>query len=372
MNLCYIISDIDKAVYFEETAIALRDKGLEPNFVLINCKNGALECFLDQHKFDFISLEASSLVKSRMQIIEVKNYLKKTHTTVVHCHLAFANWIGLWAAKWAGVKKRIYTRHSGEPLNINWKEKLIDKIQNRLATKIIAITQMIDDLLEKQGVPKYKRQVIHHGFVLERFANPESAEVNRIKTSYNSENAFPIIGVNARWMEWKGIQFIIPAFKKLLKDYPNAKLALFGASSTADYFHQINELLENIPEQNKLIVPFENNVFALYQLFDVYVHVPVNATCEAFGQTYVEALAAGIPSVFTLSGIAHEFIRDKENALVIDYCDTHGVYNSIKTILESSNIRHELIENGIKSTKPFQFETYIQNLINCYSFEKTI
>lgn len=366
MKLTYIISDIDKAVYFEETAIALRDKGLEPSFVLINCKNGALECFLDQHKFDFISLEVTSLLKSRMQIIVVKNYLKKTQTTVVHCHLAHANWIGLWAAKWAGVKQRIYTRHSGEPLNINWKEKLIDKIQNRLATKIIAITQMIDAMLAKQGVPKHKRQVIHHGFVLERFANPESAEVNRIKTSYNSENAFPIIGVNARWMKWKGIQYIIPAFKLVLKDYPNAKLALFGASSTADYFRQINELLENIPEQNKLIVPFENNVFALYQLFDVYVHVPVNATCEAFGQTYVEALSAGIPSIFTLSGIAHEFIQHEVNALVVNYCKSEEIYQNIKRILADDELKNTLISNGKDSVKNFAFNQYIAQLIQLY------
>lgn len=372
MNLCYIISDIDKAVYFEETALALREKGFNLTFVLINCKNGSLEKFVKQQKFKHLSIESSSLLKSWAQIKEVKRFLKKEKSHVIHCHLAHANWIGLWAAKLARVKTRIYTRHSGEPLIINWKEKLIDKIQNRLATKIVAITEMIDGLLEKQGVPASKRVIIHHGFVLEQFSNPESSEIVRIKESYNPDKAYPVIGVNARWMEWKGIQYIIPAFKLLLADYPNAKLALFGANASGDYYLSILQLLEEIPTRNKVIVPFENNVFALYKLFDVYVHVPINKTCEAFGQTYVESLAAGIPSVFTLSGIAHEFIRDRENAMVVNYCDQHGIYNSIKTILGSSNIRHELIENGIKSTEPFQFETYIQNLINCYSFEKTI
>lgn len=366
MNLCYIISDIDKAVYFEETALALRIKGIESIFVLINCRNGRLEAYLMEQKFKFISIEAGSLLKSYAQIKEVKRFLKAEKSDLVHCHLAHANWIGLWAAKLAGVKKRIYTRHSGESLNIHWKEKLIDKIQNRLATKIVAITQMIDALLAKQGVPKHKRQIIHHGFVLERFANPEAYEVNRIKTSYNSENAYPIIGVNARWMEWKGIQYIIPAFKLVLKDYPNAKLALFGASSTADYYQQNLQLLDEIPNANKLIVPFENNVFALYQLFDVYVHVPVNATCEAFGQTYVEALAAGIPSVFTLSGIASEFIQHEVNALVVNYCKSEEIYQHIKRILADDSLKNRLITNGKDSVKDFAFDHYIGQLIQLY------
>jgi glycosyltransferase involved in cell wall biosynthesis len=76
------------------------------------------------------------------------------------------------------------------------------------------------------------------------------------------------------------------------------------------------------------------------------VHVPIDKYVEAFGQTYVEALAMGIPSVFTLSGIANDFIEDKRNAVVVPHCDSDAIYEAIVNILNNSNLRQNVIENG--------------------------
>lgn len=368
MKLCYIISDIDKAVYFEETALSLRQQGIEPDFVLINCKNGSLASFLHESKFNVFALEAPGLLRSWPQIQKVKRFLKEQKTTIVHCHLADANWIGLWAAKLAGVQKRIYTRHSGEPLQITWKEKLIDKIQNRLATKIIAITQMIDNLLTRQGVPSSKRQIIHHGFHLELFQNPNHVVVDTLKKKYNLRNHFPIVGVNARWLELKGIQYIFPAFKQLLITHPKSKILLFGGNRSGDYFEELNKLTQEIPKENLLTVSFENDVYSLYHLFDVYIHVPINPTCEAFGQTYVEALAAGIPSIFTLSGVACEFIEHEKNALVVPFKNSSAIYESMIQLLENSELRNHIIQQGKQDVQElFSFNQYISNLVELYN-----
>lgn len=367
MKICYIISDIDKAVYFEQTALALRNEGMDVSYVLINCTNKNLHIFLEKHNFPVFTLEAPSLMKSRKAICECKNLLKQLNVDLVHCHLAHANWIGLWAAKRAGIKTRIYTRHSGEPLASHWKEKLIDRIQNRLATKIVAISKNVADLLMKQGVPQSKRVIIHHGFNLDRFSNPEASEVIRIKDQYNPAKQSPNVGVIARWLELKGIQYIITAFELFLKTYPNARLYLFGASDNADYSTEITLLLKRLPTENVCVVPFEHNVFDLYQLFDCYIHVPVNSSCEAFGQTYVEALAAGIPSIFTLSGVASEFIVHEENALVVPFKDSIGIYNSLLRLSTDAALCAQLIPNGIQSVnRHFRFDSYIENLQKLY------
>lgn len=367
MKICYIISDINKAVYFEQTAIELKAKGIDVSYILINSKGGILHRFLQEKGFIVHLIEVKSILKSRTAIRECKKLLKDLQITHVHCHLAYANWIGLWGAKLSGIPHRIYTRHSGEPLNIHWKERIIDKIQNRLATKIVSISKNIDDLLKRQGVPDHKRILIHHGFNLEKFSDHDPQELNRLKNRYNSGNQKPVIGVIARWMEWKGIQYTIDAFKGSLKEHPDALLCLFGASENADYSDEIKNKLLEIPERNKCIVSFENNVFDLYQLFDIYVHVPVNPACEAFGQTYVEALAAGIPSIFTLSGIASEFIVHEENALVVPYRDSNAIGHEITRLINHASLREILITNGQQSVAQlFRFDTYIANLQKLY------
>lgn len=368
MKICYIISDINKAVYFEQTALHLREKQLDVSFILINSTNGALHQFLKEHQFTVHTLESGSLLKSRPAMKACKKLLRELAITHVHCHLAHANWIGLWAAKNAKIPVRIYTRHSGAPLKLHWKEKLIDKVQNRLATNIVSISQNIDYLLKNQGVPAKKRVLIHHGFDLERFSRYNEAEVQRIRETYNSAEQFPVIGVIARWMEWKGIQYTIEAFRELLKTHPDGLLCLFGASDHADYSAEIRELVASLPEKNVRVVSFENNVFDLYHLFDVYVHVPVNPACEAFGQTYVEALAAGIPSVFTLSGIAREFIVHEQNALTVPFQDAAAIHQAVMRLLEETMLREKIASNGTQRVSElFSFEGYIQNLQKLYS-----
>jgi glycosyltransferase involved in cell wall biosynthesis len=368
LKICYIISDIDKAVYFEQTALALREQGCDLSFILVNCTNKTLHQFLEQHGFKVFTLEAGSLLRSRKTIMASKRILKENLIDLVHCHLAQANWVGLWAAKLAGIKMRLYTRHSGEPLKLHWKERIIDKIQNRLATHIIAISGVIEKLLEKQRVPAQKRILIHHGFNLKRFSEFQKKEVGRIKETYNPSEQQPVIGVIARWMNWKGIQYTIAAFQQLLKTHPDALLCLFGASDNADYSQEISRLVQKLPEQNVCVVPFENNVFDLYQLFDIYVHVPVNPDCEAFGQTYVEALAAGIPSVFTLSGIAREFITGKENALVVPFKNAEAIHQAILQLLNDPVLQEKLKRNGPESVRElFNFERYIAQLKMLYS-----
>jgi glycosyltransferase involved in cell wall biosynthesis len=367
LKICCIISDINKAVYFEQTALHLKAQELDVSYILINSNNGALHQFLTENNFVVHTLETANLMRSRKAILKCRRLLKEMSITHVHCHLAHANWIGLWAAKLSGITHRIYTRHSGEPLNLHWKEKIIDKIQNRLATKIVSISQNIDNLLKKQGVASRKRVLIHHGFDLNRFSNQDSKELERLKRQYNPDGQKPVIGIVARWMEWKGIQYSIDAFRGVIEHHPDALLCLFGASENADYYSEIKNKLEQIPVKNVCIVPFENNVFDLYHLFDVYIHVPINASCEAFGQTYVEALAAGIPSIFTLSGVAQEFIVHEKNALVVSFKDSKAIYDGLIRLLNDTALREKLSAEGFQSVSQlFSFNEYIRNLQKLY------
>ncbi|WP_294671962.1 glycosyltransferase family 4 protein [uncultured Fluviicola sp.] len=368
MKICYIISDIHKAVYFEQTALHLKAINLDVCYILINCTNGELHRFLISNGFRVHTLEAGSLLKSRKVILACKKLLKEASVDLVHCHLAHANWIGLWGAKLAGIPHRIYTRHSGKPLHLDWKERIIDKVQNRLATKIVAISKNVDELLISQGIQYRKRVLIHHGFELERFSKNDPVEVERLKRLYNPENQKPVIGVIARWLELKGIQYTIDAFSKLLKQHPDALLCLFGASEHGDYVSEIKNKLCQLPEKNYRVIPFENNVFDLYRLFDCYVHVPVNENCEAFGQTYVEALAAQIPSIFTLSGVAREFISHEENALVVPFRDSNAIYDAMIRILNDQQLCTKLKTNGVRDVNHlFGFSTYISNLQKLYT-----
>ena len=85
-----------------------------------------------------------------------------------------------------------------------------------LATEIIAISENVKSLLiEKEGAPEAKVRLVPHGFKLEEFDHIPGVTINQLKEKYQLEHQGPVIGVIARWLHLKGIQYIIPAFENL-------------------------------------------------------------------------------------------------------------------------------------------------------------
>mgnify|MGYP003643063881 CR=1 FL=1 len=367
IKITYILSNIDKAFAFEWVAEQLNKEQFKLSFIILNSKGSYLFNWLQKKGVESYFIEHHGKKSYPNTFFNTFRLLQKINPSIIHTHLFDANLIGLSAAKLLGIKKRIYTRHHSTyhheyfPHAIKW-----DKLSNYLSTDIIAISENVKQvLIEKENVSNQKIHLIHHGFDLKKFNKISPGLIVKLKEKYNLTNHTPVIGVISRFLDLKGIQFIIPAFKQLLSQYPNAKLVL--ANATGPYKSKITNLLQQElkPHQYQTII-FEPNLFALYQLFDLYVHVPINNHIEAFGQTYVEALASGVPSVFTLSGVANDFIEHRKNALVVDYKNSEEIYQAITTILSDKELSNSLIENGKKSISTFNLTLFIQKLEKLY------
>jgi glycosyltransferase involved in cell wall biosynthesis len=360
MKLVYVISGINKALAFEWMHSHLKD---DFNLVFI---------FLaPQHPESVKEIEKQGGLVHFLKLTGKKDYpfiyiklgllLNRIKPDIVHTHLRDADLLGLSLAKFLGIKKRITTRHSSVYNRIyHPKSVIIDKQFNRWATDIVAISENVKQVLIEEGAPHKKITLIHHGFDLNKFKEVDSKKIEDLRTKYQTEEYYPIIGVISRYIAWKGQQYIVEAFKKLLKNYPNAKLVLANASGP--YKGSIQKQLKDLPKNSYIEIPFESDIFALYQLFDIFVHAPIDLRIEAFGQIYIEALAAGIPSVFTLSGVAPEFIKDKKNAIVVDFKNSEQILASIKLILEKPDLREKIIEKGKKSVERFKLDLFTEKL----------
>jgi glycosyltransferase involved in cell wall biosynthesis len=367
-KLVYIVSDINKAIAFEWIVNSLDKRKISLFFIFINCEDSYLRFFVEKENIPSYSISYSvslSIFKAIWKCIRV---LKLIRPDIVHCHLFHANIIGLVAAKIVGVRKRIYTRHYSDYHHVYFPKVVkYDKFVNWIATDIIAISEVVKKtLIEKEKVNKNKIKLIHHGFDLKAFEIEDVEILENLRTNYNEENRWPVIGVVSRLTELKGIHFIIPAFKDFLKTYPNALLLIFNAQG--DYENIINCLIGQLPENSYRKVKFEQNITSLYHLFDVFVHVPIYQNIEAFGQTYVEALASGVPSVFTLSGIANEFIEDEKNALVVPFKNKDAIYNALIRIITDKELCKRLIIRGKNDVlEKFQLTKMITELEGLYN-----
>lgn len=362
-----VISDIDKAIAFEWITSKIDKSNIQLFFILLNAGDSYLENYLKQHDFPVYRIKIQSKKDYPLALLKLIKILLYIKPNAVHTHLRDANFLGLFASKLIGVKKRIYTRHSSTFNKVYHPNAVkYDRLTNWLATDIVAISNNVKNVLLSEGVKEGKITLIHHGFDLDAFSNVDNDKVAKLKAKYVKNNNSPLIGFVSRYVKLKGYQYIIPAFKEVLKIQPNASLIIANASGPDK--KKIQKLLYNsIPKDNFVEIKFEKDLFSLYQLFDIYVHTPIDEKLEAFGQTYVEALAAGIPSVFTLSGVASEFIEDKKNALVVPFKDSKSIEKSILLLLEDKTLQSKLIKNGKKDVcKLFNLELFIKKLNDLY------
>lgn len=368
VSITYIVSDLNKSMAFEWIAQYLDRSSCDLSFILLNPGDSELEQFLREHQVPVKRIAYQRKTQLFGAIRAVYQQLKQWKSTVVHTHLFNANVVGLAAARLAGVPTRILTRHHSS-LHHQFFPRAVyyDRLTNALATDIIAISEIVRKIVvEWEGVQPEKVHLLHHGFDLSAFGQVPAARIENLRQKYGLTGSGPVIGIIARQTIWKGIQDVIPAVAALQKRHPTARLVL--ANAHGDYHQHISRLLqEQLPAGSYVQIGFESDVPALYQLFDAYVHVPIDDHSEAFGQTYVEALASGVPSVFTLSGVASEFIRDGENALVVPFQDSVAIEQAIEKLLTDEPLRGRCIANGKHVVQQFALPPYLQKLTHLYT-----
>ncbi len=367
MKVLLVISGVRKSLQLEWTALYLQRAGADIALVLMGESDTPLQRVLQSNNIPTKVVSVKDKFDLLPAFFRICLELLRSRPKVVHTHLFEASFIGLIAGWLMRIDKRVYTRHHSAyhhhyHKNAVWKDKML----NWLATDIVApCSRTAEVLTQWEKVSPEKVHLIPHGFELSYFLPTHPQRIAESVSKYATNKRKPVVGVIARYTEWKGIQFIIPAFSRLLKKYPDALLIL--ANTRGDYRSQLTQMLKGLPDGSYREIEFEEDVISLYSLFDLYVHVPIDPYSEAFGQTYVEALAASVPSVFTLSGIACDFIVPDQNALVVPYADEFEIYQAMFRILEDRVLVENLVKNGLQSVRQFDVGEISRALYKLYA-----
>jgi glycosyltransferase involved in cell wall biosynthesis len=364
-RITYIVSDLDGSIQMECTALGLKNMFVL-NYILIGKPNTIFYNFL---KLNGISVKLIDTAKHGFfsAWVLVLGMLVRNKPDIVHAHLWRATLIAMSASWLLRIPRRIFTRHHGTihytqyPFGRKW-----DRLCNFFATDIVAISENVRQILLNRDKASIKKvTVIRHGFDLKQFNDVSNERSLSLVRKYNIPLDGRNIGVISRYTEWKGVQYAIEAFEMVRQKVPNVHLIL--ANATGDYQAEIKQKLNRLPVGSFTEIVFERDIAALYSIFEVFVHIPVDAEAEAFGQTYIEALACRRPSVFTMSGIASEFIEDEQNALVVPYRNAEQTAQAIMRLLNDRELAARIINGASTTILPFHIANMIGNLQALYA-----
>lgn len=369
IKVLYIISDVDRAQSFEWLGDYYQtNPTIDIVFCFLSATKPTTALLLEKRccKTFYIQLKGKRDWPSAFA--KLLSLLKHVKPDIVHCHLLTASVLGLTAAFLVNVKYRIFTRHHGSSHHTKHRKGLLwDILCNKLATSIVSVSPAISIILSKwERVPIDKIVAIPHGFPLSTFHETDEKRRDSFKLRHGLPADVNIVGVVSRFEDWKGIQFIIDAFRAALQVDDNLHLLLMNA--VGPYSRVIYEHLKHIPDSLFTLIPFDSDISSAYAAMDVFVHAPIDPYVEAFGQVYVEALAAGVPMICTLSGISPAFIKDNDNALVVPFCDSQAIADRLIHLLRHPKLRDTLAFNGRKAVlaSGFSLEEMCKRLDELY------
>ena len=107
-----------------------------------------------------------------------------------------------------------------------------------------------------------------------------------------------------------------------------------------------------------------DNLYQILKFADVFL---LPSEQESFGLAALEAMAAGIPCVCTLSGIAVEYIENGKNAIVVDYENAEEIYEGMKIYINNSIFKQTIISTAKNDVQAiFGFDKMMSALNNLY------
>jgi glycosyltransferase involved in cell wall biosynthesis len=331
-----IFSDVNSSPQLVAILQELKNNGGTFRVILI----GEIELIIAKQikalDWDLVIIRKRGRLGSALNLLIICFQILTYQPRVLFASGQFATAIGMFSAKLLNVPLRIFIRHHSS-LHHKYKMKLgiwSDKMANRMATHIIAVSALVKNILiSSEGVNCRKIRLVHNGVELAKFSNSNINMRELSDKNPNTERLFHI-GVISRLTEWKGVEYTAQAFVRLQKEFPNSRLHIVGAFS--DSYFTVIDILSPIDQDLYTLKNEISDIPNFLRGLDAFVHVPVGPDDEAFGIVYIEALASGISCIFTRSGVLNELEDPHKYAGIVGFRNSEEIYLNLKELIQGT------------------------------------
>jgi len=364
-KILVILSDVDSSPQLLAALEELFFQELKVRIILIGLRDSQIAKEIRLRRWHSRELSKRNKVGSIINLFWVIFELILKRPRTLFASGQFATGIGIPASSLLSIKNRVFIRHHS---NFHHKYDMkfgivTDKIANKLSTKIIAVSEIVKEVLvEFENVPQKKIVLIHNGVELKNFKPKDEPLISDNSKTLKKSDTFNI-GVISRLTEWKGVDYTAQAFVRLVEKYPKARLHIVGAFS--DAYENVSKILEIVDPGTYSLQPKADDIPKFIQGLDVFVHVPIGKHDEAFGIVYIEALASEVDCIFTRSGIMNELDEPSKYVHIADFKSANSIFNHLEEIIGGKNeYKMPIIESWLNQfSMEIMAKKYCQELL---------
>lgn len=185
-------------------------------------------------------------------------------------------------------------------------------------------------------------------------------ELKELKNKLNKKEDDIFLITTSRLVKKNAVDDVIKSLKYLPT---NIKFLVLGIGPDLIDLKNLAEL-EDVENRIMFVGQVEHDEIPKYlKISDIFIRPSLS---EGFGNSFIEAMASGIPVIATQVGGIKDFIFDaqkspnkKATGLFVNITDPRDIADKIQFLLDSNEIKNEIVKNA----KELVFEKYDWNLI---------
>lgn len=187
-------------------------------------------------------------------------------------------------------------------------------------------------------------EVIPNGVDVRRFTQEFPAEEStKLRQQLNIASEDKIIITTSRLVPKNAIDVLLKSIAEVRSKFPNIKCLLLGIGKDEQ---MLKDLQKKLGLEKEIIFAGEiphREIPRYLKISDIFVRA---SRSEGMGNSFIEAMAAGLPIIGTDVGGIPDFLRDRETGLFVEVDDHQDLAQKILLLLQDENLRQKLIRQS--------------------------
>lgn len=358
-KICHLIDANLDTAYFRSIATHC-DKSNFPVMIGSIAPAGDLQVSMKNLQTATFSLNVSNRKFYLRAIQNLVGLLRKEKVSILHAHCFDPTFIGLIAARLAGVKF-VFTRHHSDHnirIGAKWHTK-IDSFCARKADHVIAVSEATKEIMmEIEKVSSEKITVVYNG--MEKLREPTAESIAQTRENLGKLHKTVILLIG-RLHEEKGHRYLFEAIPKIKDKVGEVSILLAGDGPQKV---QIEAEAKQFGVEKD--VHFLGRRYDIPELLQIASIAVMPSLAESFGFVALEAMSMGTPLVASDAGGLVEVVKDGETGIIVPKADSSAIAEAVGRVLQSFELQSKFKENCPKHVEKFTFEKMIRGYERVY------
>jgi L-malate glycosyltransferase len=290
-------------------------------------------------------------------LIRLFIFFKSQKIDIINGHLFIAGIISRLYGKLLRIPCILHTTH-----NIMYPrfEPIVNRMLEKYTDVIVVDSKAVKNKLIKVGQKAEKISVIYNGIDEKEF--DQKCNPLKIRHQLDISKEDIVLGNIAGFQNYKGHDFLLEVFSKLIIGHKNIHLMLIGDGALKQHLEL--KAKELGVYDRVYFLGSRIDILPFVKAMDIMVHP---SRWEGFGIILAEAMYCGIPVVASNSGGIPEVVEDGVCGFLHPFGDINAFVNSISLLIINKPLRLIFGANGRDHVrKKFTIKQMVENYLKLY------